>query len=126
MVKVIPFKRASEKDLILIKAKLGNVDFKMALATGTSQTVIDTAILRQAGYQLEDSKNEVVVQSLSGPIQASSYLLSTFTTLGIEKTDFEVLSYDFAPSREYQGLLGLDFLRETKFCIDFEEGLILV
>jgi hypothetical protein len=41
-------------------------------------------------------------------------------SLGIEKTNFEVQVYDFLAhgiTSNYDGVIGLNFLRENKFCL---------
>ena len=41
--------------------------------------------------------------------------------MGIVKTNFEVQVYDFLAhgiTSDYDGVVGLDFLKEQKFCID--------
>jgi hypothetical protein len=44
--------------------------------------------------------------------------------LGIVKTNFEVQVYDFLAhgiTSDYDGVIGLNFLKEHKFCIDLEK-----
>jgi len=45
--------------------------------------------------------------------------------LGIIKNDFEVQVYDFLEygiTSDYDGVIGLNFSKERKFCIDFVAG----
>ena len=40
----------------------------------------------------------------------------------VEKENFEIVSYDFLGNgilSEYDGVLGIDFFKEHKICIDF-------
>jgi hypothetical protein len=49
--------------------------------------------------------------------------------LGIIKTNFEVQVYDFLAhgiTSEYDGVIGLNFLRNNKFCIDMLKGEVSV
>jgi hypothetical protein len=49
--------------------------------------------------------------------------------LGIIKTDFEVQVYDFLAHgiiSDYDGVVGLNFIREHKFCIDIAKGEISI
>jgi len=49
--------------------------------------------------------------------------------LGIIKTNFEVQVYDFLThgiTSDYDGVIGLDFLKEHKLCTDMVKGEISV
>ena len=49
--------------------------------------------------------------------------------LGIAKTDFEVKVYNFLANgitTYYDGVIGLNFLKEHKFCIDILKGEVSV
>ena len=55
--------------------------------------------------------------------------LEEFECLGITKTNFEVQVYDFLAhgiTSDYDGVVGLDFLKEYKFCIDINKGVVSV
>ena len=50
--------------------------------------------------------------------------LKNCNALGILKTDFEVQVYDFLAhgiTSDYDGVIGLDFLKDHKFCIAIEQ-----
>ena len=58
-------------------------------------------------------------------IPAEEELIIVEAVIGITKSNFMVQVYDFLAhgiTSDYNGLLGLDFLRETKFCIDLNKG----
>lgn len=49
--------------------------------------------------------------------------------LGIQETNFEVQVYDFIAhgvTSNYDGVLGLDFLKKRKFCLDLPNGEITI
>lgn len=53
------------------------------------------------------------------------YDIEKLECLGIVKTNFEVQVYEFLAygiSSDYDGVIGLNFLKEHKFCIDIEKG----
>jgi len=55
--------------------------------------------------------------------------LEEFECLGITKTNFEVQVYDFLDhgiTSDYDGVVGLDFFKEHKFCIDINKGEVSV
>ena len=49
--------------------------------------------------------------------------------LGIRRTNFEVQVYDFLAhgvTSDYDGVVGLDFLRNHKFCIDLKNNEVTI
>ena len=53
--------------------------------------------------------------------------IDIFSSLGLTKEKFQIQVYDFLAHgifSDYNGLLGLDFLQGTKFCIDTRENII--
>lgn len=58
-----------------------------------------------------------------------TYDIEHLECLGIIKTDFEVQVYDFLAhgiTSDYDGVIGLNFLREHKFCVDIAKGEVSV
>jgi hypothetical protein len=86
-------------------------------------------IARIAGYELKNSIGEIEIETSNGIIVVEQYLLSEFECLGIRKKNFIVQVYDFLShgiTSNYHGVVGLDFLRDTKFCIDLKKGEISI
>jgi predicted aspartyl protease len=125
MAKIYNFVRETEDDLIIITARIGNSVLDLVLDTGASHTFINFGVLVKEGYRVGDTKGLVPVETANGIIYANRYEVIKITALGIEKSNFEVTSYIFDdPETNYQGVLGLDFLAETKFCIDLKTNKI--
>lgn len=58
-----------------------------------------------------------------------TYDIEQLECLGIIKNKFEVQVYDFLAhgiTSDYDGVIGLDFLKEHKFCIDISKREISV
>ena len=58
-----------------------------------------------------------------------TYDIETLECLGIVKHNFEVQVYDFIAhgiTSNYDGVIGLDFLRQNKFCIAILQGKITI
>lgn len=58
-----------------------------------------------------------------------NYNIRQLSCLGITKFRFAVQVYDFIAhgvTSDYDGVIGLDFLRENKFCVDIAKGEIMV
>ena len=119
MAKIFTFTRATEDDLIIVTARIGNSVLDLVLDTGASHTFINFGILIKEGYRVGDTKGLVPVETANGIIYANRYEITKITGLGIVKENFEVTSYIFDdPETNYQGVIGLDFFDKVKFCID--------
>ena len=116
------FNLTSDVDVILVNATLeGKYTFRLALDTAATHTTIDSNVLYLSGYELKNSKGEYEVETANGIVIVERYDVGNLQCLGIEKLDFEVQVYDFIAhgiTSDYDGVIGLDFLRENKFCID--------
>ncbi len=119
MAQSYAFARATEDDLIVVSARIGNSIVDWVLDSGASHTFIDFGILIKEGYRLGDTKGLVPVETANGIIHANRFDVDLLSALGIQKQNFEVTSYLFDdPESTFRGVIGLDFLAGTKFCID--------
>ena len=122
------FKREPESGLILVSVEVdGRYELKMILDTGASNTTIDSNALYLLGYDLKDNIGTVEIETANGIIETEVFELGTFAALGLTKTGFQIQVYDFVAHgvfSDYNGLLGLDFLEGTNFCIDTRQNTI--
>lgn len=89
--------------------------------TAATHTTIDSNVLYFSGYELKNSKGEQEIETSNGIILVETYDIEQLECLGIIKTNFEVQVYDFLAhgiTSDYDGVIGLNFLRDHKFCID--------
>jgi predicted aspartyl protease len=116
------FKRESDSGLILVNVEIDNkYELKMILDTGASNTTIDSNALYLLGYDLKDNIGTVEIETANGIIETEVFEIDFFSSMGMIKQDFQIQVYDFLAHgifSDYNGLLGLDFLEGTKFCID--------
>jgi predicted aspartyl protease len=99
----------------------------MVLDTGATNTTVDSNALYLLGYDLRDNIGTVEIETANGIIETEVFDIRTFSSLGISRQDFEIQVYDFLAHgifSDYNGLIGLDFLTGTKFCIDTNENVI--
>jgi predicted aspartyl protease len=99
----------------------------MILDTGATNTTIDSNALNLLGHDLKDSIGSVEIETANGIIETEVFEIDSFASLGVTKEKFQIQVYDFLAHgifSDYNGLLGLDFLEGTKFCIDIRENLI--
>lgn len=124
------FKRELDGGLILVNIEIDSkYELKMILDTGATNTTIDSNALYLLGHDLKDSVGTVEIETANGIIETDVFEIDSFSSLGIEKKKFEIQVYDFIAHgifSDYNGLLGLDFLEGTKFCIDTNENTISI
>ncbi|MEO6833320.1 MAG: retroviral-like aspartic protease family protein [Chitinophagaceae bacterium] len=116
------FKREPDSGLILVNIEIDNkYELKMILDTGATNTTIDSNALYLFGYDLKDNIGTVEIETANGIIETEVFELGAFSSLGLIKEGFQVQVYDFLAHgvfSDYSGLLGLDFLEGTNFCIN--------
>lgn len=119
-----PYKSESESGLILVNIEIDSkYELKMVLDTGATNTTIDSNALYLLGYDLKDSIGNVEIETANGIIETKLFEINSFSSLGIKKEKFQIQVYDFLAHgifSDYNGLIGLDFFQNTKFCIDTE------
>lgn len=119
-----------EGDVILVDAIIeGKYELRLVLDTAATHTTIDSNILYFSGYELKNSKGEKEVETSNGIIVVELYDIESFESLGIHKSMFEVQVYDFLAHNiisDYDGVIGLNFLKQHKFCIDMVQGEITI
>jgi len=124
------FERSIDEDIIIVNATIeGKYEFRLALDTAATYTTIDSNVLYFSGYELRDSKGEEEVETSDGLVRVEIYEIEELESLSIHKTNFEVQVYDFLAhgiTTDYDGVIGLNFLRENQICIDFRNGEITV
>ena len=127
---VFTFDLLNDQSVIIVYASIkGKYKLRLALDTAATHTTIDSNVLYFTGYELKNSKGEFEIETANGIIIVERFDLEEFDCLGITKTNFEVQVYDFLAhgiTSDYDGVVGLDFLREHKFCIDIIKGEVTV
>jgi len=121
-MKIFTFDLPTEEDVIIVNASVeGKFKFRLALDTAATHTTIDSNVLYFSGYELKNSKGEKEIETSNGIIVVETFDVEKLECLGIIKTNFEVQVYDFLAhgiTSDYDGVIGLNFLKDYKFCID--------
>lgn len=116
------FERMADGGLIIVSITLDKKSkLRMVLDTGCSNTTIDSNALYLAGYELKDAIELVEIETANGIVESEVFEVRQMKSMGITKNRFQIQVYDFLSHgifSNYDGLLGLDFLEGTKFCID--------
>jgi hypothetical protein len=129
-MKIFSFELPTDENVIIVNAAIeGKYKLRLALDTAATHTTIDSNVLFFSGYELKNSKGEQEIETSNGIIIVETYDINNLECLGIIKTNFEVQVYDFLAhgiTSDYDGVVGLNFLREHKFCIDILKGEISI
>lgn len=123
------FTLEDDDSLISVDCHLEGSTYVLALDTGASNTVIDLNVMIIAGYQVKDAIKIIEIETAAGIIQAYVFQVLEMNALGITRRHIEVSSYDFINNNifsEIHGVLGLDFFKGYKFCIDMTDFEITV
>ena len=124
-MRAFSFDLFSGEDIIIVNSTIkGRYEFRLALDTAATHTTIDSNVLFFLGYELKNSKGEKEIEASNGIIIVERFDIEELECLGIKQTNFEVQVYDFLAhgvTSDYDGVIGLDFLKEHKFCIDLKK-----
>lgn len=113
-------------DLVIVTAQVdgptADTVVRLALDTGAVGTVINPAILTAIGYDLTQAREHSRIVTASGIETVSRLVLSRFTALEQQRTDFLVTCHTLPAATGVDGLLGLDFIRRQRLVVDFRTG----
>jgi hypothetical protein len=127
---IFNFELFSDVEVIIVNATIQDkYKFRLALDTAATHSTIDSNVLYFSGYELKNSKGEFEIETANGIIIVERYDIEKLESLGIVKNNFEVQVYDFLAhgiTSDYDGVIGLDFLKNNKFCIDIQKGEISI
>ena len=124
------FEKDTVSGMILVEILLdGNHKFKMMLDTGASHTTFDINALRVAEYPIGNVIQQGMVETANGIVEIDVIETKALSAFGYSVPNMNVQIYDFIKHgilSDYDGLLGLDFFKNTVFTIDMEEQTIEV
>jgi hypothetical protein len=128
MKKQVAFEWLDNQELMIVKIKInGNVEVRMALDTGASQTTLDLNVLLMEGISLKESIGKQAVETANGVIITDIFNLKSLQFADFEFKNIPVQVVDFISHgvfSNYSGYLGLDVLTSRDFCIQFNKGLL--
>jgi hypothetical protein len=113
--------------LILVTCRLASEQAAIlctfALDTGATRSMTTAARASTLGLTLRPSPPVVTASRVERPAEG---LLQRIDALGLVRRDFPILVMDLPATAGIDGLLGLDFLRDTRLTIDFRAGILSV
>ncbi len=121
------FERYDEDSLVVVDCKIQNHRLALAVDTGASHTVVDLTALLLVGLTMNDVVGTLQLETAKGVVDAYIFRLKKISALGKTLENVEVCSYDFignAVLSDFEGVLGLDFFRNTELIINFKNNTI--
>lgn len=115
-----------EDGLIVVKVELkgpsGSAILRLALDTGATRTLVNTALLTSIGYDPALSPDRYEVTTGSGVEYVPRVVVGEMKALGKRRSNFPVLCHTLPPSSGVDGVLGVDYFRRRILKIDFRAG----
>ena len=108
---------------VVIKGRITET-LKMALDTGATYLMIPWRISESLGLKAEISKEKISMTTASGTEQAPLVTLKSVKAFGKEKKKIKAMVHDLPPTAYVDGLLGLSFMKNFKWEINFHKGII--
>ena len=119
---IYKFKKDPISGMILVYIQMNeNHEFKMMLDTGASNTTFDINALLMANYSIEKITETGMAETAGGIIEIDIIQTKVISAFGHTVRGMKVQVFDFLKHgilSDYDGLLGLDFFDNTKFCVD--------
>ena len=125
----LSFERETENDLILVPIWVDNDPLTFAIDTGATHTIIDLSQLIILGYDFNRAIGSEEISTASGVESAQVFNLTKIEFMGVEHHNFKVRVLDLVSTGGgfyFDGLLGLDFFADRKFCLDLKERKISI
>ena len=113
---------------VVVEARLsgpsGQADLRLILDTGATTSLIRTTILLAVGCDPDTSPDRITMAMGNGVEVVPRITLDRLSALGRHRLAFPVLAHTLPPAAGIDGLLGLDFLRDSVLTLDFPGGRI--
>jgi predicted aspartyl protease len=124
MTKTYPFEWLDDSGVITTKVRInGKDDFDFLLDTGSSDTYLDKNIILIENISLKKAIEQVEIETANGRAIADVFEIDTLSVFGNDFQNPTILVIDFIANgifSNYAGILGMDILSQTNFCINFE------
>ena len=119
--KTVSFERQDDESLMVIDVDINNSTLLLAFDTGATHTVIDMTALLLMGISIPKNAEIVLLETAKGIIEAPIIEVKECSFGGIIRRNFKIHSYDYIANgvlADIDGVLGLDFFQDYKFCVD--------
>jgi len=114
--------------LIIVPARIHSRDNRetvdLVLDTGATRTIVSREVAQSLGYDPVTPGEWVRITTGSGTLSVPLLSVEKIEALGKAATNMRVLCHTLPSRAAIDGVLGLDFLRDTRLVIDFRAGLL--
>jgi hypothetical protein len=129
-MKTIEFDVPNEVGVIILDGVIDDTfELKLAFDTAATHTTLDSNMLHILGYGFKNKVGSCQVETSNGIIFTDIFKIERFEIFGEIEHNFEVQVYDFIAhgiASNYDGVIGLDFLKKRKFCLDISNGILTI
>lgn len=101
-----------------------NRNIRLLIDTGASLTMLTPDVFEQPGIQYKNTGTTRVFSTANGMVRAPIYVLDSLSVGDWQVNQLEVGVLDSPGNSNFDGLLGMNFLRHFQFFIDQNEGLL--
>ncbi len=122
----IPFDRKAKLILVEVSIKKDDiiVDGVFVLDTGCTTTVIQPDFLERCKYSKDDIIEKTSFTTGSQREKGDLMKVRTIKALGLIRRNVNVISYKLPPGFQFDGLLGVDFIRNKDLLISYRKGIL--
>ncbi len=111
--------------VVILDVTLEGIDSRKRISsvldTGATFTMISWGIAEILGCNPAYSKEKMKIITASGVEHVPVVTLESVTCLGMTVDHVEAIVHNLPPESYVDGLLGLNFLRNFRFCLDFRK-----
>ena len=115
-------------NLIIVPALIHGRDDRetvdLVLDTGATRTIVSREIAQSLGYDPASLVDRARITTGSGELSVPMLSVAKIEALGRTALNMRVLCHTLPSRADIDGVLGLDFLRDTRLVIDFRAGLL--
>jgi len=104
---------------VTIKTETKVWEFRFAVDTGATISLIAASVMKRLGYTTADSLRTTHTLTASKTETVYEYSLDNIMAIGLIRRNFKVISRDLPMGLGIDGLLGLNFFKNKELTIDF-------
>jgi len=109
----------------LVDSKLGAAEtIRLLIDTGASMTIVTPEVIEKYAGSLRRTGRTRLFNTANGPVRAPIFILGALTVGDWRVRNLEVGVLEMGGRKAFDGLLGMNFLKEFQFFIDQNEGVL--
>ena len=119
---LVSFDRKAALIVVPVTIKVGKEikNYKFAVDTGATISLINSSVMTALGYKQQDSISTTQTITASKTETVYEYSLDNIMVLGLIRRNFKVISRSLPMGLGIDGLLGLNFFQNKELTIDFK------